>query len=349
MLGNISQTIVPVPLFFLEKDEKNLETFHIPKNTRSNIYYTDAKVMNSMIDINFNRNPRFSIKTSEDKNREKYIPIYNRKKYKSNSEFKGTYFPNIIDNSKTRTEYPKTDYEKYIDYKNKTDYLEFFQPKLRQEIFETTNNLLDRINANYDMDRWNKFDHNTQFHKFFQTAYSPITDVINSEGNVRDKFSQTLRDKALSLRSVSPKTKYSIIERVENKIINDRNLLNENNLNNINTNQFIDLMLEENKTNLLNLRNTNVEPIHYNLTDTNFIEENKWITKNINKGDLYKDFPSKTRMEFNEKKLIPKRKFKIVNTNLVSKEKYGFKKEEDRINKDDLWKRPLHNDAYVLD
>ena len=31
MLGNISQTIVPVPLFFLEKDEKNLETFHIPK------------------------------------------------------------------------------------------------------------------------------------------------------------------------------------------------------------------------------------------------------------------------------------------------------------------------------
>ena len=98
-------------------------------------------------------------------------------------------------------------------------------------------------------------------------------------------------------------------------------------------------MLEENKTNLLNLRNTNVEPIHYNLTDTNFIEENKWITKNINKGELYKDFPSKTRMEFNEKKLIPKRKFKIVNINLIIKEKYRFKKEEDRINKDDLWYR----------
>ena len=199
------------------------------------------------------------------------------------------------------------------------------------------------------MDRWNKFDHNTQFHKFFQTAYSPITDVINNEENTRDKFSQTLKDKALSLRSVNQKTKYSIIERVENKINNDRSILNENNLNNINTNQFIDLMLEENKTNILNLRNTNVEPIHYNLTDTNFIEENKWITKNINKGELYKDFPSKTRMEFNEKKLIPKKKFKIVNTNLISKEKYGFKKEEDRINKDDLWKRPLHKDAYVLD
>ena len=55
MLGNISQSIVPVPLFFLEKDEKNLETFHIPKNTRSNIYYTDSKVLNSMIDINFKR------------------------------------------------------------------------------------------------------------------------------------------------------------------------------------------------------------------------------------------------------------------------------------------------------
>ena len=44
-------------------------------------------------------------------------------------------------------------------------------------------------------------------------------------------------------------------------------------------------------------------------------------------------------MEFNEKKLIPKRKFKIVNINLISKEKYRFKKEENRINKDDLWYR----------
>ena len=349
MLGNISQTIVPVPSFFLDQKEKQLDTFKIPKQTKSNSYYTDKKVMNSMIDMNLNRNPRFPLRTSGSQNKEKYIPIYNRHQYRSNSDIKGTYFPDIIDHSKSITQYPVTDYQKYIDYKNKTDYLEFFQPKLRQEIFKTTNNLLDRINANYDMERWNQFDHRTQFNKFFQTTYSPITDVINSEENVREKFSQTLRDKALSLRSVSPKTKYSIIERVENKIINDRNLLNENNLNNSNTNQFIDLMLEENKTNLLNLRNTNVEPIHYNLTDTNFIEENKWITKNINKGELYKDFPSKNRMEFNEKKLIPKRKFKIVNTNLVSKEKYGFKKEEDRINKDDLWKRPLHNDAYVLD
>ena len=54
-------------------------------------------------------------------------------------------------------------------------------------------------------------------------------------------------------------------------------------------------------------------------------------------------------MEFNEKKLIPKKKFKIVNPNLVTNENYGFKKEEDRINKNDLWKRPLHKDAYKLD
>jgi len=54
-------------------------------------------------------------------------------------------------------------------------------------------------------------------------------------------------------------------------------------------------------------------------------------------------------MEFNEKKIIPKRKFKIINFNLANEEKYEFKKEEDSINKEDLWKRPLHNDAYVLD
>ena len=34
------------------------------------------------------------------------------------------------------------------------------------------------------IDRWNKFYHNTQFHKYFQTTYSP--DVINNKGNTRD-------------------------------------------------------------------------------------------------------------------------------------------------------------------
>jgi hypothetical protein len=199
------------------------------------------------------------------------------------------------------------------------------------------------------MERWNQFDHRTQFNKFFQTAYSPITDVINSEENVREKFSQTIRDKALSLRSVNPKQKYSIIERIENKKNNDLNILNEENLNNLNTNMIIDEMLETNRSNLLNLRNNNVEPIQYSLTDANFIDQNKWITNTINNTKLYKDFPSKTRMEFNEKKLIPKKKFKIVNPNLVTNENYGFKKEEDRINKNDLWKRPLHKDAYKLD
>ena len=349
MLGNISQTIVPVPSFFLDQKEKQLDTFKIPKQTKSNSYYTDKKVMNSMIDMNLNRNPRFPLRTSGSQNKEKYIPIYNRHQYRSNSDIKGTYFPDIIDHSKSITQYPVTDYQKYIDYKNKTNYLEFFQPKLRQEIFKTTNNLLDRINANYDMERWNQFDHRTQFNKFFQTAYSPITDVINSEENVREKFSQTLRDKALSLRSVNPKQKYSIIERIENKKNNDLNILNEENLNNLNTNMIIDEMLETNRSNLLNLRNNNVEPIQYSLTDANFIDQNKWITNTINNTKLYKDFPSKTRMEFNEKKLIPKKKFKIVNQNLVTNENYGFKKEEDRINKNDLWKRPLHKDAYKLD
>ena len=64
MLGNISQTIVPVPSFFLDQKEKQLDTFKIPKQTKSNSYYTDKKVMNSMIDMNLNRNPRFPLRIS---------------------------------------------------------------------------------------------------------------------------------------------------------------------------------------------------------------------------------------------------------------------------------------------
>ena len=138
------------------------------------------------IEINLNRNPRFSIQIYEDKNKEKNIPIYNRKKYKSNSGLKATCFPYIIDRSKNGQNIKKQIMKNIQTIKIKLIIQNFFQPKLRQEIFETTNNLLDRINANYDMDRWNKFDHNTQFHKFFQTTYSPIIDVINNEENTRD-------------------------------------------------------------------------------------------------------------------------------------------------------------------
>ena len=115
-------------------------------------------------------------------------------------------------------------------------------------------------------------------------------------------------------------------------------------------------MVKNSENFLLKLKYNNEENPKYNSKDKEFINENKFITKKINKTKLYKDFPSKTREEFNEKKIV---KYKSLGKNykylgnIKLKDKYG--NEDDfkdvLINEDYLktmWKRPLHKDAYKL-
>ena len=141
-LGNVSQSIVPVPNFFLDKSEKNLETFKISNKKSS--YYRDRDLFQKINDLNLNHNQRSSKRKSEEENKEKYIPIYNRTFYPNNANLKNTYFPNIIDSSKTKTIYPESGYQQFVDYKNKTNYNKFFNPDLREQIMHDTKNLIDR-------------------------------------------------------------------------------------------------------------------------------------------------------------------------------------------------------------
>ena len=48
------------------------------------------------------------------------------------------------------------------------------------KIIKNTKNLLDRINTAYDMNRWNQFNCRVTMNYEFQTAYSPIKDMINN-------------------------------------------------------------------------------------------------------------------------------------------------------------------------
>ena len=88
-LGNVSQSIVPVPNFFLDKSEKNLETFKISNKKSS--YYRDRDLFQKINDLNLNHNQRSSKRKSEEENKEKYIPIYNRTFYPNNANLKNTY------------------------------------------------------------------------------------------------------------------------------------------------------------------------------------------------------------------------------------------------------------------
>jgi hypothetical protein len=348
-LGNVSQSIVPVPNFFLDKSEKNLETFKISNKKSS--YYRDRDLFQKINDLNLNHNQRSSKRKSEEENKEKYIPIYNRTFYPNNANLKNTYFPNIIDSSKTKTIYPESGYQKFADYKNKTNYNKFFNPDLREQIMHDTKNLIDRINANYQINKWDEFDHRTTFNRFYQTAYSPITDVINTDGDIKEEFSNTLRDKAISLKTINSRTKSALNDLMDKKQMKEeleKKIKNE--LSNKSKEQFLDEMLETNKTNLLNLQYNNDEPFEYNKKDKKFIKDNEYITKGINKTELYKDFPSKTRMEYDKKLINPRKKLnKMINENLlVQKGKYNYNERELYNCQNEMWIRPLHKDAYYV-
>ena len=376
-LGNVSQTIIPVPRFFLNKRTIDLFTSYYAteaksseRNTRkirkkktnsknkerNRSYYRTKDILSLNCDLNINLNPRPFTRQATSYNTKKYIPLYHRDQYKNNAKIKETYFPDIIDmNPKTTQKMPspkKSGLQKYKEYKNKTNIEQIVNPDLRNDIMHNAKNLIERINMNYDIKKWNDFDSRTTLNRFHQTAYSPLTDVIQNNISEKDAFSSTLRDKALKLKTISNKAKESI-----HKAIYQREL--EKNMNECEekiNNEQIDMLLNNNRNNCLKLKYNNNDAPQYNSKDQIFILENKMITEEINRTKLYKEFPSSTRSEFNEKIFFKKKEpLKLTefdnNNGFISKEKYGYKNlnsNGDELTSlvDPMWIRPLHKDAF---
>ena len=407
-LGNISQTIVPVPNFFMDQKTRPLETFQLYNKTdsefyknknkvkskfnikplkiknnqleldeysckssrpfqkfsfkRQNSYYRDRDVLTTFYNLNINHNPRSFSRQWIEMNQEKYIPIYYQKKYPDLTEMKKGYFSDIVDVNNI-DKYKKVEkkiiskkYQDWEKYKKDENLEEFLEPNLREEIKNNTKNLIDRINMNYDIKNWTDFDSRVTYNRFFQTAYSPINNVIKNSESLKDKFGNALKEKALSLKNINERTR-KVIEKSMNNNNEENNGENIDNKNNdINNEEYYDMLMDNCTSNLLKLRYNNSEKPEYNEKDQKFIEENKFITSRLNTTKLFKDFPSKTREEFNEKKIIiPKnlQKASKYTGKITLKEKYGNDNEcADKLIQEDylkaMWKRPLHKDAYKL-
>ena len=149
------------------------------------------------------------------------MPLYHRNRYQSNAELKETYFPDITDMNPPKTNYSiplkQSNLQKFKDYKKKLNIEKIVNPDLRSDIMNNATNLIKRINMNYNIKKWNDFDSRTTFNRFHQTAYSPITDVIQNNLSDKDAFSMTLREKALTLKTISNKAKDSIIKSIDKK------------------------------------------------------------------------------------------------------------------------------------
>ena len=409
-LGNISQTVVPVPNFFMDKKHRPLETFGLYNKTDSNFYknkikskiklnpisiqnnntqseldeisksnsrpfpkfsfkrqnsnsyFRDRDVLTTFYNLNINHNPRNFSRQWIDLNKEKYIPVYHQKKYPNLTEMKKTYFPEIIDinnpNKKNKHEYKNIlsgkcleNFYKYKNYRKRENLEEFLEPNLREDIKNNTKNLIDRINMNYDIKKWSDFDSRTTFNRFFQTAYSPLNNIIKNSESLKNQFGKALKQKALSLKNINEQTRKVIAKTMDSNENDEDNLINNNN----NDNNY-DELIDNSTSNLLKLKYNNCDGPEYNSKDKKFIKENKYITRLLNKTKLFKDFPSKTREEFNEKKnILPKHLLKNnkYQGNVILRDKFGNDDENnDKLIKEDylqkMWKRPLHEDAYIL-
>jgi hypothetical protein len=74
-LGNTSQSIVPVPNFFLNSTFSDVDTFKVPSRRR---YFREKDLFRHTRDLNFSNNRRHNQKKYEDFNKEKFIPIHKR-------------------------------------------------------------------------------------------------------------------------------------------------------------------------------------------------------------------------------------------------------------------------------
>lgn len=355
-LGNISQTIVPVPKFFTDKHTRTIDLFksenNKSKNTlkkRNNSYFRSKDILSTNCDLNINNNPRTFNHEWQGSEQIKYIPLYDRGIFPSNADMRKTYFPHIIDTFKVKKiDGPsnKNEFNNAKKFLKQTDLNNFLKKDLRKEIIDNTKNLLDRINVTFDMNKWNEFDSRTTMNNVLQPAYSPIIDVIKNTTDYKKDFIKTLYEKSLNLKTIGEKTKTSLENNINKK---EKQNMNRTISGIMRNNSDLDILLDKNRTNLLNLKNNNLEPSEYSKEDQKFIEENKNITKKINTCNLYKNFPSKTRMEFEIKKVFPKKKQFSINDDwgAINIDNYKSQKEIFCC-LGPIWTRPLHPDAFKI-
>ena len=318
-LGNVSQSIVPVPKYFL--NNKSIDLIYPYNQTEANFnskkifkkkgrvnksYFRTRDLLSLNLDFNVNKNPRTNNYRATMENTKKYIPIYNTQKLKNNSEIKGTYFPDIIymNNIKNipkniEKEKVKSVIQQYQEYKKSNNIEQKINPDLISDLVHNTENLITKINMDIDFERWKKFDSRTTMNLFFQPAYSPLTDFNQNNKSEKDNFRDTLKNKAMGLTTISNKAKAAIQKSIyENELEKKCDELEEKK-----RAKKLEILIENSKNNFLKLRFNNTNRPSYNLNDREFIWENKAITNRLNRTKLYKDFPSPIREEFIEKRI----------------------------------------------
>lgn len=341
-LGNTSQTIVPVPNFFLNNNINQMETFQVSKSKK---YFREKDLFQNKNEINFSNYTKNQNRKHENFNRTKYLPdlsnLNNFLNRSSNSTHRNTTknttvnfeFSNMNQsqnlnninnqnslnqsqqinptsnlntnanlhsvnnqnplnqsqqiNSNNGNIFPapgaekaqnlkKDSYENFRNFMEKTNVSNYTSCDLRNEIKTNISVLIDKINHNYDLDKWASTDTRTNFvdtntdnihtinnrnKNYFETVknnfYSKTTKSQNKknlkENNDCYRFKSIIKDKISGM---------DIDESYKQKIVSKIDLSN---------NSFSEKFY---KTKTANIINTHIDD-NNNILDTETYKENK--------------------------------------------------------------------------
>ena len=273
--GNTSQTQIPVPNFYLTKNVIEMEVFKTNNDMKST--FREKDLFRQTKDINLSNNFRNKQKLFEEYNKEKYIPIHKREafylKSLANSQIKPI----------TSNKYVE-DYDKFQNYLKKKDMTNYTNPNMRDGIRSNINTLLDRINSNFDLDKWNKIDSKPVFHKFIKETYSDITKYNQNNPNESEKFKNSLRDKLKTLGNFGSENNKENIMKTFSKFTDHK-------------------PIKKHIGFITSCRSSSVQEKKYDLTEEEkqIQIQNSSIYDKFKETTSYREYPSPTRTEFSKK------------------------------------------------
>lgn len=214
-LGNTSQSIVPVPNFFYTRSLVDRETFHTSSERR---YFREKDLFSKTRDMNFCNNPRNHHRKHEEFNKKKYIAIHHLMKTESNNSYHKYELPLRKKNSfdeKEGTLKPIEDIIKMKTFLQKTNTMNYTNPELKEEIRNNLGNLLDRINSNLNIKKFDEYDTKAILNKTLEINYTPITLFNQNNESESTKFKNILKQKLQSMSTVHKDAKIKALKKFE--------------------------------------------------------------------------------------------------------------------------------------
>jgi hypothetical protein len=255
-LGNTSQTVIPVPNFFYNQTSREIDTFNVSHRRR---YFKEKDLFRMTKDMNFSNNPRKNLKKFEQLNKEKYIPIHKRNlhtKHNLSSKVRNTREDENLktfnsDSSESKEKYDvkkHNGFKQYTDYMERTNFSKITQGDVREEIRTNIKDLLDKINTNFDIEKFKQVDIKSHSETMNSIKFTPLATINQNEENETQRFKNTLRNKIKSLTTVNSLSKEKAIKTFQ-KENNNNNLDSSDENHNLRSKKGSNLPVLENTRN----------------------------------------------------------------------------------------------------